>query len=454
MRAFSSLKVPLPKRPSLFDKSVRKTSLKVIGEALLITVIITAIMALNIGFYLGATWNPFHYFSNLQVAIINLDNQTYGYFIQHSLTNTSLFAWRVDPNIDAHEYIQSYSGWFAITIPENFTQKLNDSIYNGAHYVDNSIILTYDAGRNFIGAQYAGSTLNVTIADINRKFQYMMFTTLHVDVTKVDPHVIIKPIPETADIINPIVNYGSVVAGSYIIFFIIIMANASVSNLLRIYNTQLNKVNPHQLLIARLLHSLLNTFLMSLFMTVIIFSLGAYVKAGFFVYWMYLWLVVNAFSSIISIMNATLGPYTTLAFLAFVVISYAGSGGAVPLELSPGFFHYGIVLPLYHAINAGRYVTLGSGILPGLSIGVLFIYWITLLSLTIAFYYFNLWRAIRKVKKESVDNKREKWVVIVHDIYNPYGQEIDGVPPVKNSSLFEDRQAVHGMREFLQSSSS
>jgi hypothetical protein len=440
----------LASRPHLFSKSCRSNTFKTTRKAIHVTVAVVVLTVICIGLYLGATWDPFFYFSNLTVAIINLDGDgSYGRYVHQSLVMDPTFSYVVDPQIDADSFIRSYTGWFAITIPQNFTQKLNDSLYLGAPYNDNSIILTYDDSRNFIGSRYAGSIINITLSNINANFKRMMLATRAINIPNVDPRVIISPISVKANIINPLLLYGSYTASTALFFFVIMMAQASVSNLLRIYNAMLGTVNPHELFLVRFAHAQINYILAALFTTIIVYGMGIPTNVNFFVFFLYFCLALSCFAAIIAFLNSILGPYTNLVFPVFVIINYAGSGAVAPFELAPRLFKYGIILPMYHAINGAKYIVLSTGHEIGLNIGVLFIYWISFLVLTLSFYYWNIYRAMAKVETEVSTNKiAGKEHKPYKNVFIPYGGHATGpMFPEKQSSLYEENQAVQGLRE-------
>ncbi len=438
----------LHKRPHLFSESKRSQTLKTIFQAIRVTAAVVVLTIVCIGLYIGATWDPFVFFSDLRVVIINRDGDIYGDFVQQHLLNDKTFAYSVRNDITNEEqFIRNYQAWFAVTIPQNFTLNINNSLRNSAPYQNNNIVVSYDDSRNFVGSRYGGSLLNLTLAQANTRLKGMFLTSGTIAFGSVDPRLIVNPISIQANVFNRVTIYGSYVAATVLFFFAITLAQASISNNIRIYNVLLGKTNPHELLILRIIHGYVNIILLTLFGAIIIFGMGVPTNTNFVVFWLYFILCFMAFSSIISFLNATLGPYTNLVFPAFTIINFAGSGAVVPFELQPRLFRYGVALPLYHALSGAKYIILGTGNEIGLNIGVLFIYWAVFLALTIALYYWNIFLATTKLRKENLAKRREKEPLHA-GTFTPYGGHRDGpLIPEKHNALYEDNQCVQGMRE-------
>ncbi|KAL0488835.1 hypothetical protein AKO1_013115, partial [Acrasis kona] len=408
------------KLPHVFSKGARKQYLAVIGRALILNLVIVALTCVIVGFYVGSTWSPTSYLRNLTILLINKDGGTFGNQLESSFLSIQTFGWQRSNTTDYTTQLVEYHAWAALIIPEGFTQKLENSIFNNAPYQNNSLMLFYEQGRSYSGSRFLTSAISSSLYALNSRFQQLLFNNYSQYLTGCDPNLIALPIPLSTTAVNPVRLYGEFVASAFTILLIITLSSSSTQNTIRIYSQMINKVNIHQLLAWRFCHALFNNFILSLGIALVVLWYGTSFTKGWFWYWMILWLTMAAYGSCVAFLNVLCGVYTNMAFPAFLIISYAGSGSAIPLELAAGFFRYGIVLPMYHSISGFRYVIFGSGTQIGLNVGVLFLYLVIGQLLTYGLVLLKLWNRER-LKLKSQDKKKKTYV----NLSNKDDQELE-----------------------------
>lgn len=385
--------------PSLFSKEVRKSFLYTVLHAAVFTVLIIILVCVVTGFYSGSSFYLYENTNRLGVAIVNRDGHFFGNYIQDALISQPTLGWQVLPNLtDPVRYVSYYKAWIAIVIPHSFTKNLNDSIFTGAKYINSPIDIINEQGRSYTGNRFAIAILNATFSAITVSIQQMLLTNYTRYMKSADPTLIISPLPLTFTTLHPVITYGENVASAFTIFLISSLSMANVLNNLRIYTGLYGKVNIHQAFWWRVMHSIFNAFILSLGISIIVLAFGTHFEKGWISYWMFMWLIMLAIGGVVALINQIFSVYTPIVYPIFLLITYSGAGAVIPLALSPPFFNYGVVLPLYHAVAGEKYIIFGTGEI-GLSIGVLLIYIFGTLISNYLFYLYGIWKAeIRKKK--------------------------------------------------------
>jgi uncharacterized phage infection (PIP) family protein YhgE len=388
---------PVQSLPHILSKSVRRDFLFTVFNGAILSVLVIALVCVIVGTYVGAYYNPYQYTTNLQVVIINKDNGVFGNFIQKGLLSNSLLGWQVNANLsDPVQYLSDYYAWAAVIIPSNFTSILNSSLLKGGTYKNEPLQVISEQGRNYSGQRFCIGVLNATLTAISVSLQQFLLSNYSQYIGSADPNVMAQTIPLTYITLHPVRFFGENVASAFAVIMICSLSLSSMLNNLRVYTTLFPKVNIHQIFWWRVLHSYINTLLLSLGICLTVICYGSDITKGFMAYWMFTWLFTSTMAAIVSLFTQLFGVYTSIAFPMFLLLSYSGAGAGFPLELSPPFYHYGVVLPLYHVIRGNRYVLFGTGEI-ALSVGVLFIYMVISISCSYVLYIQNMYK-VEKMK--------------------------------------------------------
>ena len=103
-------------------------------------------------------------------------------------------------------------------------------------------------------------------------------------------------------------------------------------------------------------------------------------------------------------------PWTSLWLIFWVITNVSTS--FYPLELAPGFFHWGRAWPLFHIVQASRHILFDLRSHIGLDFGVLFSWSAVNVALFPFCCYFMRWKMRRSMRKEK---EKEKDTVTAED---------------------------------------
>ena len=135
--------------------------------------------------------------------------------------------------------------------------------------------------------------------------------------------------------------------------------------------------------IAKALHWLFGSTVLSLWPTLSMLWLGLEMDAGmFFAYWALLCLAMCCFGAFIVMNTHLFGPELGgMINIIIFAMNQASSTSTVPLELQHPFFRLGLGLPFNQIVTAGRYILFGVSQLDvGRCVGVL-IAWVAIISI-------------------------------------------------------------------------
>ena len=98
-------------------------------------------------------------------------------------------------------------------------------------------------------------------------------------------------------------------------------------------------------------------------------------------------------------------PWTSLWLIFWVITNVSTS--FYPLELAPGFFHWGRAWPLFHIVQASRHILFDLHSHIGLDFGVLFSWSAVNVALFPFCCYFMRWKMMRVSRKAGRDKEND-----------------------------------------------
>ncbi|KAL0479879.1 hypothetical protein AKO1_007389 [Acrasis kona] len=361
--------------PHIFHKEIRRDVFKTCGCGVLITIGILIICLSIISMQLGASWNPTGYTSNVDIAIVNNDQNTIGNTLQGALMNTTVFNWKLDNSItNPPQFIQNAGSWVVLTIPANFTKNYYASLQLGAPYKQ-SVVLTYDQGRHFNGISVITRVLQAVLILINKGVAFKTLSTVPLNTSRVDMSVLRSPISFSEVNINPVSKSGLDNACSLCLMYLFLLSIAGLLFSLILYLPLIGKIPTWQIFLLRKTYDLINTFVVSCGIAVVLVWFGAEFKYTFWAYWMFMWLVMFCYFHIMELVIMIMRTYTVFVSPIIMIFMFATSAAVMPNELQSPFYSVGRGFPMYHAVKAARHILFGSdGTELGLNLGVLIIY--------------------------------------------------------------------------------
>jgi hypothetical protein len=277
--------------PHLFHESIRPILKKSIVTGVLSLVFTTVMTMLGISLLFGSSWNPAGYLFQVPVVIINHDASIVGNFIQNALTTSSTFAWVVDPSIiDAQDYVNNAHAWAAVYIPSSYSQVLNSSLQSPVTY-NNTIQVIYDQGRANAGATLIFNALNAKVVAIAQQFATLKFAEYApiALANKADPRTVVSPVLISVVNLHPVARAGEETACTLMFVIVFIICTAIIGGVRQTWTPFVTKIKPYQLTMLRVTHNVVQTFVISLLISLLGLAFGAEYAHGFVPYWMIVW---------------------------------------------------------------------------------------------------------------------------------------------------------------------
>ncbi|CAF0866286.1 unnamed protein product [Didymodactylos carnosus] len=383
--------------------------------------------------YLGGVANPNHYTRNLDVLIVDSDQQLVGQYFtrafqQSNLGNQTLH-WIYGQSMSIEQVIQEVlrgKVWAAVYLSAGVTEQVNyvihsilnakSSIVNPITYDPvNTVTIVYEEGRN--AATYNGwilppirtvlQTLSNQISayiqsDIAQSSNtFNLYTQLSLiqlaDITT-------SPIQYTLMNIHPASPYVSQLGTTLGYLFLWLLMVTLVGANVKITRPMAGKIKIIHIVIFRTLNIILNSLVISLIYSLcVLWFARIHSHIQFVRLWLFNWLCAATFSIIIGLFTINLGALAQFFLTVFLITNLSASTNTIAIELQPRFYRVGYGLPLYHAVNGGRHLLVGSHSHFGVDIATLFAYYFACLFFTLLSGIYRMRKQEQEVKKKALE---------------------------------------------------
>lgn len=373
---------------SIFDPSVRSLHVKVIKQSVLLLLLLAIIIPV-----LSIFWGSMHHrhlrAHNLKVWVIDFDQGEVGQsvvdYIRPLIGVPSTLGFEIINPSDYHGNISTIfddivdeKAWAAVAIAPNATQVLNDAVANMDKNFETSYLV------QFVYNQARQETVSFQImipimTKINEGWT-KQFGTQHVQrlastlpqanmsslVANV-PGLVADPISFTFVNVRPY--FGDYAPAILItgLIYIIIVSFFEVPHFAGVHLMVLARVKFMHAMVHRLILNLCAMFILSLWFSFISLAFGQdfsakYGRGGFVVYWMINFMAMAALGgaseNMVGMIMTVFPPALGYWLIFWVALNAATSFS--PLELSPGVYQVGKILPVHNAQQAIRTVVFNT----------------------------------------------------------------------------------------------
>lgn len=387
----------------IWEREVFVEALKTAAKLFAFLCILIAMVILIILMILGSLWNPLQYLNKMSVAIIDRDNETVGHFFINTLPKTNTFDYYVDNNANASSLVSNNNAWMVFTIPENFTMNLMNALGgNSSVYANNTLYITYDAGRGYLFISFLVPVLQQAVQELSLGF--MQEVVKNVSLSKIkDPNVLLNPMPIVQIAVNPVKYFGEDLASGFTFFFMFIISIVLVAVPSMLWYSHLGKMNPIELYFIRQITNLFNGACLSATFTIIMVAFGVNMYLNPIIYFLFVWMVILTYFQIAEFCIFSLRFLSPIVLPLFLILNFSSSSALVMFELQEPFFEVGNGMPMYHAVRTTRHIFFGSVPMKsvGLSIGVVAIYLVVCWLLNLLVFILKVIMMARQKVKEG-----------------------------------------------------
>lgn len=295
--------------------------------------------------------------------------------------------------------------WAAVYMRSQVTSLINQiidttlqgSLLNSSNYVSSSAVTiifdevrSVNAVRGFIlpAIEAAVANASSTYATfLQSRIQSSSNVTLGslLDTISIAP-ILFSPIDYTTMNLHPASPYARWLSTNLGYLFLWLLMTALVAVNIRITTPFLHKVKLIDIILVRIVSTIVNSFIISLIFSLCILWFGNFHTADLFIrHWFFNWLFALTFASIIALFTVHLEVKAQLFLTLFIILNLSASGSSLPVELQSQFHRIGYGLPFYHCLSGGRHLLFGSYANLALDVGVLLVYYtvcITVLMIT------------------------------------------------------------------------
>lgn len=378
-----------PKGPvSIFHPSARSLHLQVIKQSVILLLILAIIIPL-LSIFWGSMHNRHLRAHNLTVWVINFDEGEVGKsvvdFIRPSIGVPSTLGFEIINPSDYHGNISTIfddivdeKAWAAVAIAPNATQVLNDAVANIDKNFDSSYLVQFvynQARQETVSFQVMIPIMNKINDGWTKQFgtqyvQRLASTLPQANISSIAtnvPSLLAEPITFTFVNVRPY--FGDYAPAILItgLIYLIIVSFFEVPHFAVVHIMVLSRVKFFHAMVHRFILNLCAIFFLSLWFSLISLAFGQdfsakYGRGGFVVYWMINFMAMMALGgaseNMVSMIMAVFPPALGYWLIFWVAINAATSFS--PLELSPGVYKIGKVLPVHNAQQAIRTVVFNT----------------------------------------------------------------------------------------------
>lgn len=373
-----------PPLVGVFHPSIFPIHIQILKKSvLLLLLLITLVMAI-----LSIFWGSMHHRSrrlhNIKVWVLDFDQDIVGPslvdFIQPYVGIPTNLGYEIIKSSDykgsidtVFHDIHDEQAWAAIAIAPNATQVLTDAVANGES-IDSSYLVQFvynPARMETVTYNYMFPAINNMSSIWSKKFAtewvHNISSTLSASnisrLASNAPGLLAEPVTFT---FVPVTNYhGDIVPAILVtgLIYLIIVSFFEIPHFAGIHMSVLTRVKFLQAMLHRPFLNMCAMFILSLAFSLVSLGFGQdfsakYGRGGFVVYWMInfmaMWALGGASENMVSSIMVVFMPAMGYWLIFWVAINAATSFS--PLELSPGIYKIGLVLPVHNAQQAIRTV--------------------------------------------------------------------------------------------------